>query len=838
MIVDIFFNNVDKRYNEYIYTETYFIYFLIEVIHDAEDSNISFIRNKIVERYGEINLNKLKKYLDKHFKNNNGKYSTTFKQDEIYIKTKKMQQKLCVLESQTDIEILKKISRYITQQMFDHSEALILSAALMKKKRELSYDICESFYYDFLCHKDKYEILVDSAINQIDESYDDLPLYCIVENKSVVELLLANGLSKIGDLKGLSVASLFIVLSIDFKAIIESFKALKYDFFSTYKKMINSVFSDLDKRELEILSYRNGFYGNKPKTLEETGSLYEFTRERCRQIEARATAKIKNGANKLKFVLFNLFFSICSSDKKYFSEEELSKFIADEKITKYVLFMYENCYLEIVYNHDLKVVYNSLLTSIADICDEILKVRDDLISISEYAYLSTFEKTVINYSYKLYKDIIYVKKGMSTKELISLTIDDLFPNGYRISNQGDYLKLHEEFKKRYGDIDDFPSDRSIVGFLDRLDYCQIEKGTYKNRKYCIKLPQYLMDEIINYILLNQPAIYYSSIYEKYKINLNALGINNYYYLKGAIDPFLPSDFTTKRNYIMVGEEKLSITKTIINYMKSFNGQFTIEQLKNKFIGVKEYTFLNVIYNEGEKGLIPLGNGRYVYIDKVVITEDTVKDFKKIISDIFALMNTNVISARKIYARLSLLNKDLLNRLKIATDSFSTFSLVYYFFKNDYGFNRPLISLNKNENVNQYILISNYVSEFEIFNIKTIKNYVSKMNLRDLYSYLEFMEDQSDNYVQINVDTMVSKTKFALSEENYKDIEKMLELIFARFDEIDTRKFNGYAMLPKFNYVWNKYLLAGIIRSFFDETYEVNNTQNVYDETDFIIRRIK
>ena len=46
------------------------------------------------------------------------------------------------------------------------------------------------------------------------------------------------------------------------------------------------------------------------------------------------------------------------------------------------------------------------------------------------------------------------------------------------------------------------------------------------------------------------------------------------------------------------------------------------------------------------------------------------------------------------------------------------------------------------------------------------------------------------------------------------------------------------MLPKLEKTWNKYLFVGIIRSYFNEEFEIENTTNYYDTTDFIIRRIK
>ena len=57
------------------------------------------------------------------------------------------------------------------------------------------------------------------------------------------------------------------------------------------------------------------------------------------------------------------------------------------------------------------------------------------------------------------------------------------------------------------------------------------------------------------------------------------------------------------------------------------------------------------------------------------------------------------------------------------------------------------------------------------------------------------------------------------------------------NDFKTEEFNGYFMLPKLDRTWNKYLLVGIIRSYFRDEYEIENTTRFYDTTDFIIRRI-
>ena len=61
------------------------------------------------------------------------------------------------------------------------------------------------------------------------------------------------------------------------------------------RELLNSVMAGcLNEREEKVLRLRYGIDDNKPMTLEEVGKVFNVTRERIRQIEAKATKKLRN----------------------------------------------------------------------------------------------------------------------------------------------------------------------------------------------------------------------------------------------------------------------------------------------------------------------------------------------------------------------------------------------------------------------------------------------------------------------------------------------------------------------------------------------------------------
>ena len=66
------------------------------------------------------------------------------------------------------------------------------------------------------------------------------------------------------------------------------------------RESIEEVLSSLDEREAKVLSLRFGLMGETPKTLEEVGKIFAVTRERIRQIEAKALRKLRHPSRRKK----------------------------------------------------------------------------------------------------------------------------------------------------------------------------------------------------------------------------------------------------------------------------------------------------------------------------------------------------------------------------------------------------------------------------------------------------------------------------------------------------------------------------------------------------------
>lgn len=95
----------------------------------------------------------------------------------------------------------------------------------------------------------------------------------------------------------------------DLPCFYKTHKLLSYDFeeqlieeptSTLMKEQIMNVLNTLKPRDGEVLKLRYGLDGEKEKTLEEIGQMFNLTRERIRQIESKAIKKLRHPSRKKK----------------------------------------------------------------------------------------------------------------------------------------------------------------------------------------------------------------------------------------------------------------------------------------------------------------------------------------------------------------------------------------------------------------------------------------------------------------------------------------------------------------------------------------------------------
>lgn len=846
MISDLFFYGKLKDVEDLLIYEEEFVLFYLNIQLQNLDSfsreDVEFYLEKL---YGKENIknNGIIKFCEKHFKSKEKDYILNISEEEIeiYKNTK---------EYENEIMSITIIDRNILQNVIETevTESKIQFVNKLKKciiyyywKEDLTFEskiILLYRYFNIIKNYYKIYRIIDYKLEKIPELFNMLEITELEITDEQLALLIYNNVFTLKNLKNMSIDALISIFCEDIDKFIE--KINKYCV--NKQEVLNNLsleFNNMIKPEwVTIIEKRFDFNLNQRRTLADIGNELNLTRERVRQIENKVIQKLIEKISEIEKILYCFYKDIKKENTNFITLEELLKYIENEQLSRYLIIILNSKKTSIIYDEQYGIIYNSKEITLEEIIYEAETQLKDIIPIADAIKYDKVEKYILKHEYRIYQEKILVRKNINISSIYLNEIKENFDSGYNIGSEEDYNNLIKIVKEKYGDIET-SSMHSIQAMIDRNNFIQIDRGKYLAKEYASNLPEKLLDEIINFIINNSPVVAYSMIFEEFKNELEKVGISNRFYLKGIIDEKLPKDFNTGRDFINTNSEGNLTTYDIMKEIfKSFDKEFTIDDVKEKMPGLKDYNYENYAKAEEDNGLIKMAAKTYIYIDKLNITKEIKIELKDYIDRLFEKMDSKILTSKKIYASLHIMNRELLDSLNINArfGDFELFSIIQYLYKDNYYFSRPIISLEENFTTTSYLLIKEYAERLEKFNYNDIKSYIFKMNIRGLYSYLNFMDDLSDNYVQINIDSMIRKEKFDISEDKLEKIKEFIDLLL-KGKELRTDNFDGYFMLPKLNKAWNKYLLIGIIRSYFKNEYEIENTTKFYDTTDFIIRRI-
>ena len=531
------------EYELYKYTKQYFDFIISKFLYENGATSYQGIYDYLVSIYGSdtIKFSQFKKYIDCYLgEKEKGKFNLPEdKQENIIISLSLIE----TLEPQNESYINKEeCSSYILfiNKLKDYLKINI-------RKDNIKIDFAQSILYNLLCEFDNYYNFLTNNIPKINNIYRNMTLNDIFKLNDVdTDILFKNQIITLDDLMNCSLYFILLVFSLQITNLIKNIN----EWTKSTEDVINLAFIKIDLKALDILIKRNGYTSDKKLSLEEIGTEYDLTRERIRQIESKSLQKIIKSASNIEHILKAIFYSETNNQCKYVTKSQIIKKY-DSDLANKILLLYDYGNLSIKYDSKYNVVYDKTIDNIEEMVDNNLEEIGIVADYYETKDADEFLQKILENHYKKIDDNLYIRSGFRTRDLYLDIADEYFPNGYRVGEDEDYDKLVEIAKDKYKIDEEIPSKHSIEAMVGRSDFIQIDRGTYLPGKYCVELPELLVDKILNYISENN-LVYYRSIYDKFNRELLELGIHNHYYLKGCIDKKLSDDMVSKRDYIVNG----------------------------------------------------------------------------------------------------------------------------------------------------------------------------------------------------------------------------------------------------------------------------------------------
>ena len=748
-----------------------------------------------------------------------------------------------LLDSNID-DLFKLIQKYVAEFQFNFRDCCLVIQALNEKIYHES--LLKYFIYSANIFT-RYPNLFYSLPESID---DDFPITNLFHDKMMLKIASDANIKTFNHYLRLSTEAKRLLILKDAKTALPilfkySHMVAKKDFIAeTLRPFSNSKHVadildriNLKKKYLDILKGRGYISESDKCTLDELGLKSHVTRERIRQIEKHSIKKIINyfQHDSLDKIIFDFCFNeIVLDDFTYVFIDDFYKLINDDN---YATILLLGCYApksEYKISSRYGIIYDATLIDIDTLISNIMDDLSPLVNLKRRK-VNKLESAVLKHFYTTKDGTSYIRKGFTAIDILNILVDRYFPDGYHINqlnvNQ-DFIELMEHLKEDFGNTKTQWSPRNVSALFERNDSCiSIDKGIYQLKKKCAVISSELLEEILEYIKSQGQIVYYISIFTHFEAELKKLGINNYFYLKGLIDSYLPDDFHNHRNYIRVGEKKITAVDDVISFMRRFDGIFSLKDLQDEYKGVKTYTFMQYAYAERKKGLLFLPSYHFLYLDKLRIPSQIIDEYYHYLLSLFERYNVELLTSNKVYKVLKSEKPALLEAFKIAKDGYVRFSMTEQFFTDKLYFRRPYICLNDNAHGDHLL---DFIYSKESFDRDDLCNYSEKTGVK-IINYLQLVNKCYDDYVQVDKFKFVRKDVFSIDDEQLEQIKRFL-LKATEKKAIYVSSLKNFDNLPKLKYKYNPFLLAGIARTLLPDEFQVSNTLGEYLNTDYMIDR--
>ena len=768
--------------------------------------------NNIYRNKGKVKISRELKVLHSAF--------YKFRDHPIYIEEIKILDKVTRLKENTEIPIDNELIFNFLKYQY-------------KPSNEKDYEFIHFIMHFIVSKREDLYRYIDNLVHTIIDNEIEHSLFKYISDDTAINFFSLININSVTDLIKVSPNLIILLLNIQIltfsKLILTSGDELKQKVNIKMEETVSKI------KNWPILIKNSALFESKTFTLESTGKEIGVTRERVRQIINKAKLDLRTNTNKSFFIIDAYIRNLL--EKKLFLHVENIKLNKDQ-LTFILLFIEVQESYQFDYNRELKIIYNSVEISI----DELEKIYLDKMEFFYPSKLSLPKSFQSDNELKLFKQIILknyrktdnllLRRGFLVKDVLLKLIDDNFPNGYRISDPKDFEKLNSILEKKYNAFVEDLNPRRIITLLSNSNYALINRGTYINSDKLPKLDFDLLKQIELFILENQPAVYYKSIFTHFKNSFSKFGIDNYYYVKGVIDKEFQGQFLTKRDYIAT-EPGLTPSMSILEFVLTKKEVVTLAEIQKKFLGIQDYVINQIMDKTAE--IIKLSESRYIQRRMVEIDEKTLNIIYEFIDGLMNEIGVDTISVSKLFARIQLNAAIDFDRFAFINNEFDLYQILKQCYPSDFHYENYYIS--QTEANNTYIdLIIKYFKDSEIITKRDIDEFVTKMNIRPISNFLKLVGKLKENFLQVDMDILVNLKYFTPNSDNLEKIQWNLGLLTEKNSEIPLSKITRFHTFPNLDFQWNQYLIAGLVRTFFNHLYDLENTHNQYNKTNFIIKR--
>ncbi|MGD7054228.1 sigma factor-like helix-turn-helix DNA-binding protein [Sutcliffiella horikoshii] len=581
------------------------------------------------------------------------------------------------------------------------------------------------------------------------------------------------------------------------------------------KEVGDSLKSALKENEYKIIKYRF----EEKLTLEETGSHFSVTRERVRQIEAKAIKKISQRLGIIYF--YNIIF-LLSPSKSFITRDEITQILGEESL--YIVeilkqgelgFTYFEKLDSFFFNYNKEFEFLALDDFFGDLpntfffedyqstLEEVLET----IGVDEPS-VPMIESLIESYGYRRYGEI-YAKSRLSLTDVLDILFKNYVDGPLRIDEDGvEYLA---SLAKKYLN---YTISSTLRGVDARLRDCPnimlVDSATFRWFDLA-SFDSEIIEEIDKYIQKRFEVVDVINVEElfiEFNGKLKALKVNSKLHLYSLLRYFLDEKYVVGKgntlNIFKNDSNKLTIEQSLMKIIESLGGYCDKAQIQEELQWQMYKIDLGI---SSSKKLLAWGKNKVILFEKIGLSDlekaGLISLTKKMLKDGYT---TTGILYKELMFDPSL--SQIISQ-KGVDDQWKLSSIL------------KIIIPELRGHVNFIYMEGSSFTSFESVMIHHFQEETTRKELRSFavdFGYKEVMAsnmmkkllDQGD-FVEIDLDKLYPGDKFHIEEEAVNELLMLVEGFQGNAAYLPLSKISGYRRkLPSIDFRWNPYLMKTIL----------------------------